>query len=235
MCYLTYTSASPPDGQDFNLPLLLLCFPTKQLIQYINMIKSDDLPQSHGTSFTSDGGEKFPWIPGEDFEYDDKAGHGTHVAGSAAGATLNTPAEPVTCGNGTTLSCVGGCIDENLSVTDDDLVSSYYDYADIDRLCPTFGCDATGDEKCLGDDLIATLTNNGGVAQGAKVAVFDAFFGNVGGMDFVGNDLWKPCAEADCKVHSNSWGGDLECELTAMDLLYDDYMYQARFTGDHLD
>ena len=179
-------------------------------------------------------GERFPWLPGEDFEYDDKAGHGTHTAGSAAGATLNNPAEPVICGNGTVLSCVGACIDDDPSATDDDLVSSYYQYADIDRLCPAFGCGSGGEEECLGDDVSETLTNNGGMAQGAKLAIFDAFFQDFGLMDLVGNDLWEPCAEADCKLHSNSWGGDLMCQLGPIDVLYDTFMYEVSCPGSGL-
>ncbi|CAN0545123.1 unnamed protein product, partial [Ectocarpus sp. 12 AP-2014] len=69
------------------------------------------------------------------------AGHGTHTAGSAAGATLNDPAETITCSGDETLGCVGGCIDE--SETTDDLVSSAIQMAlpDLDRLCPMYGCD----------------------------------------------------------------------------------------------
>lgn len=184
-------------------------------------------------------GGKFPWLPAEEFEYDDIAGHGTHTAGSAAGATLNNPAETVACGVGEVLSCVGGCIDEDPSVTEDDLVTtSVAQYFDIDRLCPLFGCDSDTDELCLSEDasdigtdtegVNVTLTNNGGMAQGAKLAIFDAFHGDFGLSSVVGNDLWETCAEADCKLHSNSYGGELECQLGPADTLYDSYMYEVR-------
>lgn len=212
------------------LPCTPCCQP-KQIVQYINLIKSDDEPQSHGDSFTtSDGRQQFPWLPADEFEYDYKAGHGTHTAGSVAGATLNNPAELVECGAGEMVSCVGGCIDDNPLVTDDDLVSYYAQYADIDRLCPLspeFGCDVAEDELCLGDDVSQTLTDNGGMARGAKLAIFDAFYGDFGLMTLIGNDLWETCAEADCKLHSNSWGSDNECELGTSDLLYDEFMYEV--------
>ena len=126
---------------------------------------------------------------------------------------------------------MGGCIDDNNFVTEDDLVSFYYQYADIDRLCPLsseFGCDDVQSDLCLGEDVSETLSKNGGMAQGAKLAVFDAFYGDFGLMTLVGNDLWEPCAEADCKLHSNSWGGDYECQLGSNDLLYDEFMYKVR-------
>ena len=208
-----------------------------QIIQYINMVKSDDTVGSHGSYFTSNRGDQFPWIPAEGFEGDDEAGHGTHTAGSAAGATLNDPAETVTCEDGETLSCVGGCIDDNpyYAYRTDDLITSYYATVfDIDRLCPLFsdfGCDNSEYTECLGDDVSETLTSNGGMAQGAKLAIFDAFYGGRGLAGTVGNGLWEPCAEADCKVHSNSWGGDLGCMLGPNDVLYDEFMYEVRLSG----
>ncbi|CAM9548318.1 unnamed protein product, partial [Hapterophycus canaliculatus] len=201
----------------------------RKIIQYINLIKSDDTTGSHGDSFTSSSGNQYPWLPADQFEIDDPAGHGTHTAGSAAGATLNNPAEPITCGATKTLSCVGACIDDNPSATDDDLVSSYMEYADIDRMCPLFsdfGCDDTEDENCLSDDVSENLTQNGGMAQGAKLAIFDVFYGSIGLPGSVGNGLWEPCREADCKLHSNSWGGDHECQLGPEAVLYDTFMYQ---------
>ncbi|CAN0200177.1 unnamed protein product [Ectocarpus sp. 6 AP-2014] len=79
---------------------------------------------------------------------------------------------------------------------------------------------------CLSDDVSETLTNNGGVAQGAKLAIFDVFYGNYGLVEHIGNGLWEPCVEAGCKLHSNSWGADEGCETTPMDLLYDAFMYE---------
>ena len=179
-----------------------------------------------GDSFTTFGGGQAPWLPADDFEYDDRAGHGTHTAGSAAGATLNNPAELVNCTAGETVSCVGGCIFGDAD--EDDLVSTEFaQYFDIDRICPAFGCDPESDDVCLGDDVSETLTNNGGMARGAKLAIFDAFYQTFGLMDIVGNGLWEPCAEAGCKVHSNSWGGDYECQLGPNDIQYDGYMYEV--------
>ncbi|CAM9691381.1 unnamed protein product [Scytosiphon promiscuus] len=201
----------------------------RKIIQYINLIKSDDVAGSHGDSFTTSLGEQFSWLPADEFEFDDPAGHGTHTAGSAAGATLNSPAEPITCGAAETLSCVGACVDDNPSVADDDLVSYYQQYADIDRLCPLFsdfGCDDAEGAGCLSDDVSENLTNNGGMAQGAKLAIFDAFYGMLGLAGFVGNGLWEPCREAGCKIHTNSWGGDYYCALGPQDVLYDTFMYQ---------
>lgn len=201
-----------------------------QIIQYINLIKSDDTAGSHGDYFSTSLGQQFSWLPADQFEFDDPAGHGTHTAGSVAGATLNNPAVPITCDDTETLSCVGACIDDNPTVADDDLVSYFMQYADIDRLCPLFsdfGCDGTESQACLSDDVSENLTNNGGMAQGAKLAIFDAFYGALGLADFVGNGLWEPCREADCKLHSNSWGGDYQCQLGPQDVLYDTYMYQV--------
>ncbi len=205
---------------------------THKIIQYINLIKSDDTAGSHGSSFTTDRGGLWPWLSADEFEYDYEAGHGTHTAGSAAGSTLNTPAETVTCAAGRTLSCVGGCIDDDPFETEDDLVTTSiaHLYLDIDRLCPEFGCDPEVDEFCLSDDVSETLTNHGGMAQGAKLAIFDGFYEDFGFMDFAGNGLWETCADAGCKLHSNSWGADYECEVSSSDTLYDDFMYQVRFS-----
>eukprot|EP00903_Cladosiphon_okamuranus_P006848 g6670.t1 len=214
-----YDSSGIFSGGDFST------FPDRRkVIQYINLVKSDDIADPNNGSFTSEGGDKFPWLPADEFEFDDKAGHGTHTAGSAAGATLNTPAELVTCEAGKVVSCVGGCIDE--TADDDDLVSSYAQYADIDRHCPAFGCDDTDGAECLSDDVSETLTKNGGMAQGAKLAIFDVFYEDYGLLDHIGNGLWEPCEEAGCKLHSNSWGGDYGCEITPLDLLYDEYMHE---------
>ncbi|CAN0198488.1 unnamed protein product, partial [Ectocarpus sp. 6 AP-2014] len=210
------------DGGDFTI------YPDRRkIIQYINLIKSDDTEGSHGDSFTTSLGQQYPWLSADHFEYDYEAGHGTHVAGSVAGATLNTPAELISCNDTETMSCVGACVDDDEANDVDDLATPYVEIADLDRLCPLFSdydCDVLETDKCLSDDVAETLTNNGGMAQGAKLAIFDAFYDNFGLSPFVGTGLWEPCADADCKIHSNSYGGDFECSLGPNDVLYDGWM-----------
>ena len=179
---------------------------------------------------TTSQGNKVYWFSADPFEQDYVAGHGTHTAGSAAGATLTTPAQPVNCSDTYVLSCAGGCIDGNSSSSDDDLVSSYhqnYRTTDIDRICPMFGCDDSITEVCLGDDVSRTLTDHGGMAQGAKLAIFDIFFGPYVLSDYAGNGLWEACMDAGCKLHSNSFGGDGMCTLTSMEVEYDNFMYEV--------
>ncbi len=188
-----------------------------QVIQYIDFIKPDSSTGT-GSSYY------YSWIPADGFGDDEKAGHGTHTAGTAAGSTLNNPAETVECAAGETLSCVGACVDAVGS--DDDLVTYYYQADDIDRQCPMFGCDDET-EPCLGDDVATTLSENGGIAQGAKLAIFDVASDEDFLSDFAGNDLWEPCLEAGCAIHSGSFGSDGTCELGALDIVYDDFMYQV--------
>lgn len=195
-----------------------------QIIQYIDMVNPDSVYSSYSTP----QGGLYPLLTADQFGEDDEAGHGTHTAGSAAGATLNSPAETLTCSGTESLSCVGACIDG----TDDDLVTFYVQYysgllgADLDRLCPMYGCD-DATEPCLTDDVSETLTANGGVAQGAKLSIFDVFFDDVALIDSLGNDVWEPCSEAGCRLHSSSLGADAECAVLPWDVFYDEYMYQV--------
>lgn len=203
-----------------------------QIIQYINLVKPDSLPGDHGSAFSTTGGFTIPWLPGDDFEADEVAGHGTHTAGSAAGATLNTPAETATACSGTeVLGCVGGCIDGDRSSFGDDALTTLPSYAhfdvDIDRLCPMADCDEETDPRCLSDDVAQTLTDHGGMAQGAKLAIFDVFHGERGLTQFAGNALWLPCLEAGCKIHSASLGSDDVCVVESLDVLYDEFMYEV--------
>ena len=192
-------------------------------------MKSDSEPSSHGEHYTTEQGEQITWLDAAYFEQDGAAGHGTHTAGSAAGATLNTPAEAVTCSIPDVLGCVGACISDSSAYDDDDLLT-YYDpshSADLDRLCPSFDCGEYGEEVCLSEDVEQTLADHGGMAQGAKLAIFDMFYGEVGLGSFAGNGVWEACLEAGCKVHSNSYGADLLCEMSELDLEYDDFMYNV--------
>ena len=189
-------------------------------------MKSDSEPGQYGDYFTTSSGRRFEWLSAADFEQDEAAGHGTHTAGSAAGATLNAPAETVTCSGSDALGCVGGCINP-VSPTDDLLSYSQFFYYDLDRLCPSFGCGGYGEEVCLGDDVDKTLMEHGGIAQGAKLAIFDIFYADFGLGSYAGNGVWEACLEAGCKIHSNSYGGDNVCELGAADVGYDDFMYNV--------
>lgn len=202
-----------------------------QLVQYINLVRSDEDGggNSHGSSYETSNGRRFPWIPADDFENDYAAGHGTHVAGSAVGSTLTSTPDLVTCTGDKVMGCVGGCIEED--ALSDDLVSSSLQFAqqaDLDRLCPAFDCDGQGDEVCLGDDVQATLHEHGGAARGAKLSVFDVFFGDYAfGTIMAGNGMWEPSYDIGGRIHSNSWGGDYDCRLSPVDILYDDYMYRV--------
>ncbi|CAM9536300.1 unnamed protein product, partial [Laminaria digitata] len=216
------------EGGDFSI------YPDRRkIIQYTNMIKTDSATQSHGSSLTastaSGGKYQSPWLPGADFENDDKRGHGTHTAGSVAGATLHTPAETVVCSEPKEVGCVGGCIDRNDPRWSDDLTPSSSQTpweGDLDRICPEFGCDNTTEPWCLSDDVSQTLTDHGGMAQGAKLSIFDVFLGESSLSNYPGNGLWEPCAEAGCKIHSASLGGDTECVVTSISIVYDDFMYK---------
>eukprot|EP00904_Undaria_pinnatifida_P011000 jgi/Undpi1/702/HiC_scaffold_10.g04166.m1 len=189
----------------------------RKIIQYINLIKSDAVPGSHGSSFMTSGGDQHPWIPAYHFEEDDVEGHGTHVAGSAAGAMLTTPAETSTTCSGTEVpGCVGGCVDP------DDAPFG----ADLDSLCPMLGCDDTTDERCLSDEVSQTLADHGGMARGAKLAIFDVGVGGKLFFSLVGSDLWQPCLEAGCMIHSLSGGSDDLCEVDALDIEFDTFMHE---------
>lgn len=137
-----------------------------QVIQYIDMIKVDSVPWL-GYVSTSGGGEFYDISTGG-FRGDDVEGHGTHTAGSALGATINTPAETTTCSGTKDPGCVGGCIDADRTSWGDDLVTlpaNLSDFgADVDRICRMHGCDGETVEWCLSDDVGETLTNNGGMA-----------------------------------------------------------------------
>lgn len=154
-------------------------------------------------------------------------GHGTHTAGSVAGAVLGIPSETVTCPGLDVLGCVGGCI--STTAFDDDLLSpeGQASSADLDRLCPSFDCGGYPEEICLGDDVDETVIEHGGMAQGAKLAIFDVFYSDFGLGSLAGNGVWEACLEAGCKIHSNSYGGDNLCEMRETDVEYDDFMYNV--------
>lgn len=170
-----------------------------------------------------------------EFSEDAAAGHGTHTAGSAAGSTITNPATTEDCEAGRELSCVGGCIDPDDDDGDDlvpeDTFYWYYSGAadeDLDRLCPRYDCDGFEDDSvyCLDDDEAKTLADHGGVARGAKLAIFDVLDDYTGiGVVMAGRGVWDPSIEAGAKIHSNSWGSSSFCVYDFLDVIADDFMY----------
>lgn len=153
-----------------------------------------------------------------------RGGHGSHTAGTAAGAILDS-AEELECGDGEELGCLGGCLESSVL---DQLVANT-SALHFDAFCPAHGCDGFVSDLCL-DDGLEMLSANGGVAPGAKLAVFDVIPDN--GMavwaNLAGNGLWEAAEETGTMVHSNSWGTvDLSCEVDTMSIAFDTYMYEV--------
>lgn len=70
-------------------------------------------------------------------------GHGTHTAGSAAGATLNDPAETAVCSSTDELGCIGECFNSS------ELESFIEDISyplNFDTWCPQHECDGYGED-----------------------------------------------------------------------------------------
>lgn len=156
------------------------------------------------------------------FGEDTEEGHGTHTAGSAAGATLNSPADAGSCSEEEELGCIGGCVSEvNLeSMLDNNEL-------DWDALCPQHECDGLSG-SCLGEDVAETLTSNGGVAQGAKLTIFDASAdGDSMWTNLALNGLWDATSGTNAFLHSNSLGGDGACNVDSECITYDQYMYDV--------
>lgn len=197
----------------------------EQVIQYIDLVDHNTEGSSNSPSgYYSENGMIFPFIPTKDFAFDGH-GHGMHVAGTAAGSTIDSPATLVECDDGEVMGCAGTCLDPDSSKSTDE-----HDYGSpaIDRLCPMFDCEgAVEDSQCLSDDVAETVAEHGGMAQGAKLAVFDAFSGDTGYGDLAGVGLFEASLNTGAKIHSNSWGFDNRCQLAALDLVYDDFMFQV--------
>lgn len=210
-----------------------------QVIQYISLVRPDaeGEEQPYGDYFTTTRGSAFPWLDPEGFSTEETGGHGSHAAGTAAGATITSPAQLEACTGGDELGCLGSCLD---SSDIDNLTSDLV--FDPDTLCPRFDCDGYGKSlgNCLDDDTAYLLTTNGGVAPGAKLAIFDVSLdGTFVWAELALNGLWEAVNETGCKVHSNSWGGTGVCTVDDLAVSFDEYMYEVGysmiFPGDRLD
>lgn len=198
-----------------------------QIIQYISFIKANDGDDAYGNYYTTRSGQKFQWYSADGFTTETPGGHGSHTAGTAAGATLNTPPETLTCDEdaGEQLGCVGDCITaaEAASFVDNFLL-------DLDVMCEAFNCDGqgSGHELCLEGNTQEILASNGGVAQGAKLAIFDASADNVQIFaSLAGTGLWDAAEDTGAMVHSNSWGSDTLCLVESSSVEYDEFMHQV--------
>lgn len=204
------------------LPPSVFCF--SQIVQYINLVAPNSVTDA-SYFYTPDGEGPYAWYSTSGFGTDREDGHGTHTAGSAAGAPLNNPAVADTCTGTDELGCIGGCLNTSYVTS---LTSNYE--VDFDTWCPQFNCDGWDPDtgSCLDEDVSATLTENGGIAQGAKLAIFDvAVHDNRVLASLAGNGLWEATDQTGCMLHSNSWGGDTLCVTTREQVVYDDYMYQV--------
>lgn len=196
-----------------------------QIVQYISFINPNG--SDNGQSYTTAAGQQYPWYSESGFTTEMPGGHGSHTAGTAAGATLNTPAEVPTCDEdaGEELGCLGEC----LSAADlADLTSN--DVIDTETMCVALDCDGYGTDfdSCLEDDTQEILTSHGGVAQGAKLAIFDASADNLKVFAaFAGTGLWEAAEDTGAMVHSNSWGSDTLCTVDSTSTAFDSYMYEV--------
>lgn len=199
-----------------------------QIVQYISLIRQDvagDV-QPYGDYTTTINGQQFPWYSAEGFTTETPGGHGSHTAGTAAGATLTSPVEIGTCSGDDVLGCIGSCLNTSYVET---LTSNLE--IDLDTLCPKFDCDGRWGalDSCLSDDTVETLTTHGGIASGAQLSIFDVSPDGVSvWAELALNGLWDAVNDTGCVVHSNSWGGDGDCAVDASSVAFDLYMYEVR-------
>lgn len=199
-----------------------------QIVQYIRLVAPDD-PGEPSFFYTSNGRGPYQWYSSYGFGLDMADGHGTHTAGSAAGATLNDPAETDVCSGTDELGCIGGCLNTSYVTS---LLDNNVHLADFATWCPQFDCDGNGAdyEFCLSEDISGILSENGGMAQGAKLAIFDTSVdGNAIWGSLAGNGMWTSTDGTGCLLHSNSWGADQLCAVDKESVLNDEYMYEVCF------
>lgn len=177
------------------------------------------------TSSSSSSSTKSVSSPADGFDKDVRYGHGTQVAGIAAGSVQATsPYLTYSCRADEVPACAGECMTE--SDAEERIDNKSFD---IDTYCPAYDCDGygAGSEYCLGDDPLETLVENSGVAQGARLAIFDVGFKDDILPDMAGNLLWHSSFGTGAKIHTNSWGASTYCEPTEADYLYDIFMFQV--------
>lgn len=191
-------------------------------MQYIRLV-GDDPSGAQSSSFTTEYGGVYPWYSDSGFGDDEEKGHGTHCAGSAAGATLYTPPRTAVCEGADRLGCLGVCLNDTYAQS---LIDN--DYIDWETWCEDYDCDGFDLDACPAQNISATLAENSGMAPGAKLAIFDvSHSGEYTWGSIAENGLWESTNGTGCRLHSNSWGGDSYCSVDSECIAYDEYMYNA--------
>ena len=135
---------------------------------------------------------------------------------------MKSDAQVTTCNVDDYLDCLGGCL------TYEDMVDMLNNgELDFEMLCPAFNCDNMG-EPCLTDNVGETLAENGGVAQGAKLSIFDVSANGLTGWAVLAlTGLWNSTIGTGCFIHSNSWGLDTNCSVNSESMAHDEYMFEV--------
>lgn len=207
------------------LPSTTAFSPSLQIVQYIELFNRADLGASTGDddSFYYFS-EVYPTSSSTvGYDQDVSDGHGTHTAGTAAGAQIFDVT--ASCSADEMLGCVGECVTAEDAA--DDSTNGVFN---IDTYCPYFDCDGNGQTSpnCLSDNVTQNLNDGGGIARGAKLAIFDVRHNGDSMATLAGNGLFNVTSDTGAKLHSNSWGYvDSWCDYSELDLQFDTFMYEV--------
>lgn len=124
---------------------------------------------------------------GDGYDEDEEEGHGTHTAGTAAGAILSDFKQS-DCARYAERGCVGRCI-ASISASD----AANNDLFDIDTFCPAYAFDGNSSsaQDFLSDNSTLNLYDNHGVVPGAKLSIIDVSHGGQLWGTFAGNGPWS--------------------------------------------
>lgn len=163
---------------------------------------------------------------GVGFHTDQRLGHGTWVAGIAAGAiSAQSGLEAANC-SAEEEACTGECL--TAAAVESKRQNGRFD---LDTFCPKYNCDGNDDmafSSCLDNNTVTNLYENGGVAPGAKISVFDGVYSKGDNLQpLAGNRVWIAANETGAKIHSSSWDFGTLCGHTYLENTYDRFMYEV--------